>query len=173
MCFLTTAIILGTAYIHICCCSATKLCPSLCLDTSKVVSKSLCPTPWTAARLVSLSSTVYWSLLTFVFIESGMVSNHFILCHPVLLFSFQIYFLLSFCLQSFPASGSFSMSWLFASGGWSTGASASASVLPMDIQGWLPLGLTGWISLQSRGLSSIFSSTTIWKHQFFGTRLSL
>ena len=71
--------------------------------------------------------------------ESGMLSNPLILCHPVLLFSFLIYFLFSFCLQSFPASESFSMSWLFASGGWSTGASASASVLSMNIQDWFPL----------------------------------
>ena len=77
----------------------------------------------------------------------------------------------SFCLQSFPASGSFLISQLFASGGQSIGASASASasVLPMNIQGWFSLGLTGLISLQSQGLSGVFSSTTVWKHQFFGT----
>ena len=79
----------------------------------------------------------------------------------------------SFCLQSFPASGSFPMSWLFASGGHSIGASASASVLPMHIQGWFPLGLTGLISLQSKGLLRAFSSTTIQNHQFFGRQLSL
>ena len=74
-------------------------------------------------------------------------------------------------LQSFTASGSF-LSWLLASGGQSIGASASASVLPVGIQGWFPLGLTGLISLQSKGLSRVFSSTTFQKHQFFGTQLS-
>jgi len=73
----------------------------------------------------------------------------------------------SFCLQSFPASGSFLMSWLFPSGGQSIGASASASILPMNIQGWFHLGLIGLISLQSKGLSIVFSSTKIWKQQFF------
>ena len=76
--------------------------------------------------------------------------------------------LFSFCLQSFPASRSFPMSQLFLSGGQSTGASASASVLPVSIQGWFPLGLTGLISLLSNGLSRVFSSTTIQKYQFFG-----
>ena len=73
-------------------------------------------------------------------------------------------------LQSFPASGSFPMSQFFISGGQSIGASPSASVLPMNIQGWFPLGLTAWISLQSKGLSRVFSSTTVQKNQFFGTR---
>ena len=77
----------------------------------------------------------------------------------------------SSCPQSFPASGSFPMSWFFESGDQSIGA--SASVLPMNIQGWFPLGLTGFISLQSKGLSRVFSSTTIKKHQFFGTQPSL
>ena len=76
-------------------------------------------------------------------------------------------------LQSFPASGSFPMSQFFASGGQSIGASASASVLPKNIQGWFLLGLTGLISLLSKRLSRVFSNTTIWKHQFFGTQLSL
>ena len=76
------------------------------------------------------------------------------------------------CLQSFPASGSFQMSQLFASGGQSIGASASTSVLPMNIQGWFPLGWTGWISLQSKGLLRVFSNTTVPKHQFFGAQLS-
>ena len=75
-------------------------------------------------------------------------------------------------LQSFPASGSFQMSQLFASGGQSIGVSASTSVIPMNIQDWFPLGLTGWI-LQSKGLSRVFSNTTVQKHQFFGTQLSL
>ena len=76
-------------------------------------------------------------------------------------------------LQSFSASGSFPMSQFFASGGQSIGVSASASVLPMNIQDWFPLGQTDWISLQSKGLSRVFSNTTVQKHQFFGTQLSL
>ena len=76
------------------------------------------------------------------------------------------------CLQSFPASGSFQMSQLLASGGQSTGASASTSVLPMNTQDWSPLGWTSWISLQSKGLSRVFSNTTVQKHQFFGAQLS-
>ena len=79
----------------------------------------------------------------------------------------------SSCLQCFPASGPFPMSWFFASGGQSTGASASASVLPMNIQDWFPLRLIGLISLQSKGLSRVFSNTTIQKHQFISTQLSL
>jgi len=78
----------------------------------------------------------------------------------------------SSCLQSFPASGSFPMSWLFASDGQSIGASASASVLPMSIQNWFPLGLTGLIFLQSKGLARVFSNITVQKHQFFGIQLS-
>ena len=76
-------------------------------------------------------------------------------------------------LQYLPASGSFQMSQFFASGGQSIGASVLASVLPMNIQGWFPLGWTDWISLQSKGLSRVFSNTTVQKHQFFGTQLSL
>ena len=75
------------------------------------------------------------------------------------------------CLQYFPASGSFQMSQFFASGGQSIGVSASASVLPVDIQDWFPLGCTGWISLQSKGLSRVFSNTTVQKHQFFRAQL--
>ena len=85
--------------------------------------------------------------------------------HPVLSFSF--------CLQSFPASRSFQMSQFFASGGQSSGASASASVLPMNIQDWFPLGLSGLTSLQSKGLSRVFSNTTVQKYQFFGAQFSL
>ena len=81
--------------------------------------------------------------------------------------------LFSFCFQSSPASGSFPVSFLFASGSQSIGASASAAVLRMNIQDWFPLGLTFLISLLSKGLSRIFSSTTIWKHQFFGAQPSL
>ena len=79
----------------------------------------------------------------------------------------------SSCLQSFPASGSFLMSQFFALGGQSIGVSASASVLPMNTQDWSPLGWTGWISLQYKGLSRVFSNTTVQKHQFFATQLSL
>ena len=75
---------------------------------------------------------------------------------------------LSSCPQSFPASGSFPMSQLFTSRGQSTGVSASASVLPVNIQDWFPLGWTGWISLQSKGRSRVFSNTTVQKHKFFG-----
>ena len=76
-------------------------------------------------------------------------------------------------LQSFPASGSFQMSQVFASGGQSNGVSASISVLTMNTQDWFPLGWTGWISLQSKELSRVFSNTTVKKHQFFSAQLSL
>ena len=89
-------------------------------------------------------------------------------CHPTIS-SCVVPF--SSCPQSFLASGSFQISQLFASGGQSIGA--SASVLPMSIQDWFPLGWTGWVSLQSKGLSRVFSSTTVQKHQFFGTQVSL
>ena len=91
-------------------------------------------------------------------------------CHPSISSSVAPF---SSCLQSFPALGSFPMSQFFPSGGESIGVSASASVLPVNIQDWFPLGWTGWISLQSKGLSRVFSNTTVQKHQFFGTRLSL
>ena len=90
-------------------------------------------------------------------------------CHPTISSSVIPF---SSCPQSFPASGSFQMSQLFTSGGQSIGASASASVLPVNIQDWFPLGLAGWISLQSKGLSRVFSNTTVQKHQFFGAPLS-
>ena len=79
----------------------------------------------------------------------------------------------SSCLQSFPSSGSFPMSQLFASGGQSIGVSASTSVLPMNTQNWSPLGWTCWISLPSKGLSGVFSNTTVWKHSFFRAQPSL
>ena len=91
-------------------------------------------------------------------------------CHPAISFSVVPF---SSCLQSFPASGSFQISQLFASGGQSIGVSASASVLPMNTQDWSPLGWTGWISLQAKGLSRVFSNTTVQKHQFFSTQLSV
>ena len=89
-------------------------------------------------------------------------------CHPTISPSITLF---SSCLQSFPAPGSFPMSQLFPSGGQSIGA--SASILPMNIQGWFPLGSTGLISLQFKGLWRAFSSTTIWRPQFFGTQPSL
>ena len=91
-------------------------------------------------------------------------------CHPTISCSVVPF---SSCPQSFPASGSFPMGQYFTSGGQSIGVSASASVLPMNTQDWSPLGWTGWISLQSKGLSSVFSNTTVQKHQFSGAQLSL
>ena len=140
-------------------------CSVLLLPLSSVQSLShvqLFATPWTAARQASLSITNSQSLLRLMSIKSVMPSNHLILssASPVILFS---------CPQYFPAPGSFPMSQLFTSGGQSIGVSASASVLPMNIQGWFPLGLTGLISLQFKGLPRVFSNTTVQKHQFFGT----
>ena len=89
-------------------------------------------------------------------------------CHPTILSS-----IILFCPQSFWASSSFLISWLFTSGGQSTGASASASVLPMNIHVLFPLGLTSLISLQSKGPSRVLSNTTVWKHQFFSSQPSL
>ena len=102
----------------------------------------------------------------------GACSNSCLLsrwCHPTIS-SFVVRF--SSSLQSFPVSGSFPMTQFFTSGGQSIGVSASASVLPMNIQDWFPLGWTGWIFLESKGLSRVFSNTTVQKHQFFGTQLS-
>ena len=90
-------------------------------------------------------------------------------CHPTISSSVIPFFS---CLQSFPESGSFPMSWFFPTGGQSIGASASASVLPMNIQDWFPLRWTGWISLQSTGLSRLFSNISVQKHHFFGAQLS-
>ena len=91
-------------------------------------------------------------------------------CHPTISFSVMP---LSSYIQSFPASGSFQMSQFFALGGQTIGVSASASVFPMNIQGWYPLGWTGWICLWSKGLSRVFSNTTVQKYQFFSAQLSL
>ena len=91
-------------------------------------------------------------------------------CHPAISSSVVSF---SSLLQSFVASGSFQMSQLFASGGQSIGVSASTSVLPMTILDWFPLGWIDWISLQTKGLSRVFSNTTVQKHQFFGAQLSL
>ena len=119
-------------------------------------------TPCTAAHQASLSLTNSWSLLKLMSIESVMLSNHLLLCRPSLIMS-----------SVFPASGSFPESQFFASGGQNIGVSASASVLQMNIQDGFPLRWTGWISLQSKGLSGVFSNTTVQKHQFFNAQLSL
>ena len=109
-----------------------------------------------------MSSTISRNLLKFMSIESVMLSNHLIFCH------------FSFCLQSFPASGSFPTNRLFnIRYPKNIGASALASVPPMNIQGWFPLGLTGLISLLSKETWRVFSTSAIWKHQFFGSQISL
>ena len=119
-------------------------------------------TPWTAAYWASLSLTKYQSLLKLMSIESMMSSNHLTLCCPLLLLP-----------SIFSSIRVFSKSQFFASGGQSIGTSASASALPMHIQGWFSLGWTGLISLQSKGLSRVFSNTTVQKHQFFSAQISL
>ena len=119
-------------------------------------------TPWTAAARPPCPSST-----------PGVYSNSCPLsrwCHPMISSSVVPF---SSCLQSFPASGSFQMSQHFTSGGQSIGVSTSTSVLPMNIQDWSPSGWTGWISLQSKGLSRVFSNTTVQKHQFFSAQLSL
>ena len=110
-------------------------------------------TSWTASHQASLFFTMSQSL------------SHLTILSSVTLFSF--------CLPCFPASGYFPASWLFASGSQNIGASTSAWVLPMNIQGWFPLGLTCFIPLWSKGCSRVFSSTTIWRHQFFSVQPSL
>ena len=114
-------------------------------------------TPWTAAHQTSLSITNSRSLLKLMSIESVMPSNHFILCHPALNLS-QHQGLFQWVSSSHQVAKVF-------------GVSASASVLPKNIQDWFPLGRTGWISLQSKGLSRVFSNTTVQKHQFFGSNV--
>ena len=134
---------LVSGYLYLlCCCSVIQLCPTLCnpRDCSQA----------------SLSFTSSWNLLKLMSIESVMPSNHIILCRPLLLLP-----------SIFPRIRIFPNELAFASGGQSIGAFASASVLPMNIQGWCPLGLAGLISLLSKGLSRVFSSTTVWKHQLF------
>ena len=119
-------------------------------------------TAWTAACQAPLSFTVSQSLLRLLSLESVMLYNHLILCHPLLLLS-----------SIFPSIGVFPVSLLFSSGGQSIGASTSASVLPVNIEDWFPLVLTGLITLKSKGLSGDFFSTTIRKHQLFGAQPSL
>ena len=123
--------------------------------------------------VVQLLSQLQYARLPCPSLSPGVCSNSRLLsqwCHPTISSSVIPF---SSCLHSFPASGCFPMSQFFTSGGQSIGVSASASVLPMNSQDWSPLGWTGWISLQSKGLSRVFSNTTVQKHQFFGTRLSL
>ena len=133
-----------------CCCSILKSCPTLC-DPHGLWHASL-PCPSLSPRVCSNSCPFSWW------------------CHPIILSSVAP---VSSCPQSFPASGSVPMSWLFTSGGQSTGVSASASVLPKSIQGWFPLRLTDLISLLSKEFSRVFSSTTVQKRQFFGSLPSL
>ena len=127
--------------LHMYCCSVAKPCQTLQphgLRHARLLCPPLSPRVWSNS----------WS-------ESVMLSNHLILCLPIL-----------FLASIFPSLFQWGSSW-------SIEASASASVLPMKIQNWFPFGLTGWISLLSKGLSRVFSSTTIWKHQFFGIQPSL
>ena len=126
-------------------CSVTQLC--------------LLTTPLTAGCQALLSFTISRSLLKTMSPLSWW-------CHPTISPSVVPFS----CLQFYSASGSCLMCWLFTSGGQSTGVSASASVLPMNIQDWFPLGWTGWISLQSKGISRVFSNTTVQKHQFFSAQ---
>ena len=130
-------------------CSITKSCLTLCNPMN-------CSIP---------GLPVPHHLPEFVQVHVHPVSDAIQPSHPVTPFSS--------CPQSFPGPGSSPVSQLFPSGDQSIGASASASVLPMNIQGWFPLGWTDWISLQFKGLSGIFSKTTVKKYQFFGAQLSL
>ena len=116
---------------------------------------------WTAAHQASLSITNSCSLLRVMSIDSVVPSNYLILCRPLLLLS-----------SIFPSIRVFSNETVLRIR-WNIGVSASTSVLPMNIQDWLPLGLTGLISLMSKGLSRVFSNTTVQRHQFFGTQLFL
>ena len=120
-------------------------------------------TPWITARQASLSITNSWSLLKLMSIELVMASNSLILCCPLLILP-----------SVFPSIRErFPMNQFFTSGDQNIEVSASASLLPMNIQDWSPLGWTGWISLQSKGLSRVFSNIRVQKHQFFGAQLSL
>ena len=133
-----------------CCCSVVQSCLALCNPID-------CSTP---------GFPVHQHLLELVQIHVQWVTDK----HTTILSSVVTF---SSCLQSFPASGSSPMSWFFTSGGQSIGASASASVLPLSIQGWFILGLTGLISLLPKGLTRIFSNTTVQKHQFLQVQPSL
>ena len=132
-------------------CSVAKLCPTLCNFI------------WPHCSTAGFPGFDYH-------LEFAQTHVHCQWCHPTISSSVVP---CSSCPQSFPVSTSFPMSQFFASSGQIIGASAAASVLLMNIQGWFPLGLTGLISLQSKGLSRIFSNTTVQKHQFFGAQPSL
>ena len=136
----------------------------LCLHSSlqSLSRVRLFETPWAAALQASLSITNSWNLLKLMSIQSVMPSNHLILCCPLLLPP-----------SIFPSIRIFSNESALCIRWPSIGVSDSASVLPMNIQDWFPLGWTGWISLQSKGLSRVFFNTTVQKHQFFSTQLSL
>ena len=127
--------------------SVAQSCPTLCnpMDHARLP----CPSPTPRIYPNSCASSLW--------------------CHPTISSSV---ILVSSCPQSFPASGPFQMSHVFASEGQSIGNSASTSVLTMNTQDWSPLGWIGWISLQSKGLWRVFSNTTVQKHQFFGAQLS-
>ena len=139
-------------------------CPRLHLISSSVHSLShvwLFATPWITARQASLSITDSWSLLKLMPIESVMPSSHLILCRPLLLLP-----PIPPSIRVFSNESTLHMRWP------KYRVSASASVLPMNTQDWSPLGWTGWISLQSKGLSRVFSNTTVQKHQFYCAQLS-
>ena len=138
--------------------SVTQSCPTLC----NPMNCSMPGLPVHHQLPESTQTHIHWWTCHHVHPLDG---NAIQSSHPVVPFSS--------CPQSFPASGSFQMSQLCASGGQSIGVSTSASVLPVNIQDWFPLGWTGWISLQSKGLSRVFSNTTVQKHQFFSSQLSL
>ena len=137
------------------------LLPSLFSSVQSLSRVRLFVTPWITAHQTSLSITNSQSLLKLISIESVMPSSHLILCHP-----------LSSCSQSLPASESSPMSQLFTWGGQSIGVSALASFLPMNTKDWSPSEWTCLIPLQSKGLSRVFSNTTVQKHQFFGAQFS-
>ena len=133
-----------------------------CISSVQSLSRvQLIATPWITALQASLSITISWSSLRLTSIESVMPSSHLILCHPLLLLppippSIRVFSNVSALCMRWPKCWSFSL-----------------SIIPSkEIQDWSPLGWTGWISLQSKGLSRVFSNTTLQKHQFFGTHLS-
>ena len=128
--------------------SVAQLCPTICNPMNRSTART--PVHHQLPEFTQTCSSSQW-------------------CHPTISSSVIPF---SSCPQSFPASGSFPMSQLFASGGQRIGVSASKSVLPMNTQDWSPLGWTGWISLQSKGLSRVFSNTTVQKHQFFSAQVT-
>ena len=136
---------------HCCCCSVALSCLDFLWPYGLQHTRPPCPSLLTPGACSNSCPLRWW-------------------CHPTISSSVIPF---SSCFQSFPASGSFPVSQFFAPEDQSTGASVSASVLPVSIQDWFPWGLTGFISLKSKGLSGAFSNTTIQKHQFFGAQLSL